>query len=177
MIPIRKRFFMAVEGESERSFFKWLYLLSKERKLHIHLEVHVLGGGGYQSMLAEAARALKKGLARGHYQERFLIVDSDRAGTVDWTLEKLRMEAAKHKIIACPQRPNHEGLLWRMTSGRENSFCDAAEAERLLQSVWSGYRKAPDARLLASHFSHDDLLRAARFDEDLRVLLQTIGLA
>ena len=53
--PIRKRFFLAVEGESEQSFAKWIQELADEKDLNVHLQCDVLSGGGYSSMLRDAA--------------------------------------------------------------------------------------------------------------------------
>jgi hypothetical protein len=55
-IPIRTKFFLAVEGEGDRSFVKWLQQLSDKKGLHVHLDCELLNGGGYQYMLKEALR-------------------------------------------------------------------------------------------------------------------------
>jgi hypothetical protein len=176
MIDKRTRFFLAVEGESERSFARWLQELSNNA-LHIHLDNYVLYGGGYETMLGEAVRLHKKGVAtKGPYKDRFLLVDSDRADQGDWSIDKLRQEAAKFDITVCFQKPKHEAVLYRMTQGRENSIVSAAAAEDLLKSVWPTYAKPVDARLLGQRYTLNDLLRMAAFDADIRSLLQRIGL-
>jgi hypothetical protein len=106
IVKIRARFFVAVEGDSEQSFIAWLQTLS-QKDLHIHLDAVVLGGGGFQSMLKKAIRMQKRGARIGGYKHRFLIVDGDRAKHGDWSIETLRRQAAKHKIIVCVQNPNH----------------------------------------------------------------------
>ena len=113
---IRKRFFVAVEGESEQSFVTWLQRLA-EKELHIHLDGVPLGGGGFKSMLQKAVKLHKRRCRIGVYQDRFLIVDWDRAEQGDWSIEKLRHEAARFKFAVVVQKPNHEGLLLRMTPG------------------------------------------------------------
>jgi hypothetical protein len=113
---------------------------------------------------------------RGAYQARFLIVDGDRAERGDWSIGKLRREAAKHKITVCVQRPNHEGLLLRMMRGMERKISDAVSAERNLKSQWPSYQKPVNAHTLGRQFSIDDLLRVANVDSDLETLLKTIGL-
>ena len=87
-IKIRARFFVAVEGESEQSFLKWLQLLSSEKNLPIHLDVVLLGGGGYKSMLQKAVRLHKRRCKSAPYRDRFLVVDSDRAEQGDWSIDR-----------------------------------------------------------------------------------------
>jgi len=175
IVKRRVSFFLAVEGASEQVFVSWLQLLS-ERKLHIHLAAFQLRGGGFKSMLQKAVRLHKQHCRTGLYQDRFLIVDTDRAEQGDWSIEELRLKAAKHKITVCVQCPNHEGLLLRMMPGMERETPDAASAETKLRSRWPSYRKPMNARELRRQFSLDDLLRVANVDPDLQTLLKTIGL-
>ena len=176
MIEKRTRFFLAVEGESERAFARWLQELAN-KSLHVHLDYYLLDGGGYETMLSAAVRHHKKGVAtKGVYRGRFLIVDSDRAQLGDWSMAQLRDEAAKHQITVCFQKPKFEAVLFRMTPGKENAVVTAAAAKNLLEAVWPAYEKPVDARSLGRHFTLDDLLRMATLDEDFRNLLQKIGL-
>lgn len=167
---------MAVEGQSEQSFVAWLQMLS-EKKLRIHLDCVPLGGGGFKSMLEKAVSQHKRRRrTAGAYQDCFLVVDRDRAEQGDWAIEKLRSEAARHKITVCVQTPNHEGLLLRMMPGMEREFPGAALAEARLKSRWANYQKPVNAQALQRQFSLDDLLRAASVDPDLETLLRGIGL-
>lgn len=173
---IRARFFIAVEGDSEQSFVKWLQTLS-ERELHVHLDAAWLGGGGFKSMLERAVREhARRCKTRGEYQACFLIVDGDRADRGDWPIQKLRLEAAKYKMTVCVQRPNHEGLLLRMMRGMEREIPDAASAQAKLKSRWPSYQKPANAYTLGRQFSIEDLLRVANVDPDLETLLKAIGL-
>jgi len=173
IIRKRARFFIAIEGESEQSFIKWLQMLS-ENQLNIHLDTVVLGGGGYKSMLKKAVREHRRRCkTSGHYKDRFLVVDGDRAEQGDWSIEELRHEAAKNKIIVCVQNPNHEGLLFRMMSGE---IPDSTSASAKLKSRWPNYKKPMNAGELERQFSLDDLLRVASVDSDLETLLKRIEL-
>ena len=176
IIKKRTRFFVAVEGESEQSFVTWLQVLS-QKELHIHLDGVPLGGGGFKSMLEKAVRLLKRRCkTAGAYQDCFLIVDGDRAEQGDWSIDKLRREATKHKITVCVQNPNHEGLLFRMMRGMEREIPDAASAATRLKSRWPNYQKPVNAHALGRQFTLDDLLRVASVDADLETLLKKIGL-
>jgi hypothetical protein len=172
---IRTRFFVAVEGESEQSLIRWLQTLS-EKELHIHLDAVPLGGGGYTSMLKKAVRLLKRHCRIGGYQDRFLLVDGDRAEQGDWSIEKLKREAAKQEFAVCVQNPNHEGLLFRMMRGMEREIPDAASVKARLRSRWANYEKPMNAHALGRQFSLDDLLRVANVDADLAAFLRIIGL-
>lgn len=95
----------------------------------------LLGGGGFKSMLEKAVKQHARGCKiSGAYKDRFLIVDADRAQQVDWSIEKLKAEAAKHKFTVCIQNPNHEGLLLRMMPGMEREISDAALSETKLKT-------------------------------------------
>jgi hypothetical protein len=172
----RERFFLAVEGQSEESFVKWLQVLSDKNGLHVHLDTFGLGGGGFKSMRQEAVRLHKLHSREGGCQEAFLIVDRDREEKGDWSIEELRREAAKQKMTVCVQSPNHEGLLLRLMPGMEHDIANAASAETKLRNRWPSYRKPMSAQELGRKFSLDDLLRVARLDQDLQTLLKKIGL-
>jgi len=175
-IQKRARFFVAVEGESEQSFLAWLGVLA-QKELYIHLEGALLGGGGFKSMLAKAVQQhARRCKIAGAYKARFLIVDADRAQQGDWSIEKLKREAEKHKFAVCVQSPNHEGLLLRMMPGMEREIPEAALSETKLKMRWPNYQKPMNAHALGRQFSLDDLLRVARMDTDLGHFLKTIGL-
>jgi hypothetical protein len=176
IIQKRARYFVAVEGESEQSFVRWLQQLSDGR-VPVHLDSYPLSGGGYKSMLENAVHLhVRQSKSKGAYRERFLIIDGDRAEQGDWSLDKLREEAAKHEIIVCVQRPKLEGLLYRMMPGKERDIPSAALAESKLKAFWPSYQKPVNAHLLEGRFSLGDLARVAVVDADLEILLQRIGL-
>jgi hypothetical protein len=152
-------------------------MLSDNNGLSVHLDTYTLTGGGYKTMLENAVQEHKKRVrSKGAYRDRFLIVDGDRADGQDWPLEKLREEAAKHKFTVIVQRPKHEGLLYRMTRGKEHDIPSSSTAETKLRTVWPTYQKPANAHMLNSHFTLDDLVRLAGVDPDLDNLLRRIGL-
>ena len=150
---------------------------SAMKELHIYLDNVLLDGGGVKSMLEKArlqhARRCK---ISGAYKDRFLIVDEDRAGQGDWSIDTLKREAEKYKFTVCIQNPNHEGLLLRMMPGLEREIPEAALAESKLKSHWPNYRKPVNAHALGRQFSVNDLLRVACVDADWGNYLKKIGL-
>ena len=138
-IKIRARFFLAVEGESEQSFIKWLQQLSDKRGLHIHLDCQPLNGGSYKTMLRNALYA-QQHHERYKAKASVLLVDGDRAEHDDnWTIAKLAQEAAKENFLLCLQNPNYEGLLLRMMPGKEYVQPPSASAYKELVKLWPSY--------------------------------------
>ncbi|TAK77237.1 MAG: hypothetical protein EPO11_02875 [Gammaproteobacteria bacterium] len=171
----RKRIFIAVEGEGEQSFIKFIQQLSSQQGLHVHLDCEILKGGGYKTMLERAIRYRSR-KERYKAEASILLVDADRAEKDDgWSLEQLRAEAQKNKIDICLQTPNQEGLFLRLLPGKQHLRPNANTAHRDLCKEWHDYQKPIDARTLMSKFSLDDLLRVANVDKDLKLLLTKIG--
>lgn len=178
MINQRTRYFIPAEGEGEQSFIKWIQQITDQNGLHVHLDCQPLGGGGYEALLKNAIR-YRKLKERHKAKSTILLLDKDRAdgGHDGWTITQLRETATKHKIDLCLQVPNLEGLFLRMFPGNERLQPDATNAKKLLRSIWPEYKKPTDAQSLAKKFTFTDLKRAAKYDEELTKLLETIGLA
>lgn len=173
---VRRRFFLAVEGESEQSFAKWLQFVANERNLNIHLQYRVLSGGGFSSMLRNACAYRDQEKRKGKVERSFLIVDEDRASSgIDWPVERLKREAGNNGLSLYIQKPNFEGGLIRMLPGREQAVLSSANAKQQIFSIFPNYQKPIDARMLMQKFSIEDLLRTARYDADLMSLLSAIG--
>lgn len=178
IITQRKRIYLAVEGESEQSFVKFLQQISDQNNIHVHLDCDVLGGGGYKTMLERAiAYRARREKSKGKAIMSILIVDTDRADKNEdgWLLEKLVVVANKNHFVVCLQKPNLEGLLLRMLPGNEHSYANAFSVHHQLLKVWSNYQKPADTRTLMNKFSHSDLIRAAKSDPHLSNLLLKIG--
>lgn len=176
--PIRKRFFLAVEGESEQSFAKWIQELADEKDLNVHLQCDVLSGGGYSSMLRDAAnRKMRAEKRKGPFKAAFLLLDEDRAQQPqpDWPIERLRTQADSKGLIFCGQKPNLEGLLLRMLPGRERTILSAASVDAQLHILLPEYKKPFDAQSLAQKFTLGDLMRVASVEADLQGMLTMIG--
>lgn len=176
---IRKRIYLAVEGESEQSFIKFLQQMLNQKDICVHLDCEVLGGGGYKPMLAKAITyRARREKSRGRAIMSILIVDTDRADKNEdgWSIETLISKANKKHFDVCLQRPNMEGLLLRLFPGNENISASAFSAHKQLLKVWHNYQKPADARTLMNKFSYDDVMRSAKTDIDLEDLLIKIGL-
>ena len=185
MILLRKRIFIACEGESEESFVKWLQQLCDDQELSIHLDSYLLRGGGYEKMLSIAIeeRNKRRSKAGSAFKQSVLFVDTDRGdSSVDvWSLENLRQAAFKSDFFACFSRPNLEGVLLRMLLPKAQIAWDSKRVEKELHNVWEKYKKPATADILALKFRLDKIdpadaiLRVAQKDPDIQALLSAIG--
>lgn len=173
----RKRILFAVEGEGEQSLVKWLQQLADAQGMFLHLDCHVLRGGGYKTMFEDAKHFFKRKDKR-KTEKSVLLIDEDRANLGDdgWHLSKLQQEAEPTNIIVCIQRPNLESIFLRMFPKKENLQPHPSNVERQLKKMWPEYKKPMDAFQLGKKFELDDLLRAAKADPELSKLLSMIGL-
>ena len=177
-ILIRKRFFLAVEGDNEQSIVKWYQMLCDKVQLNLHLDCEPLGGGGYEKLLNETLRLQKKN-ERKTAEQSILIVDEDRAIKKDdpWSIDKLKDEARKRNIMVCVQHPNAEGFFLRLFPGKENLTPSPQQVNRLLKKEWPDYDKSSiNAEMIARKFTLQDLLKLSRFDSDLNDLLLILKL-
>jgi hypothetical protein len=171
---VRKRFFLAVEGSSEKSFIRWLQLLSDAENLFIHLDCEPLNGGGYEKMFNETLR-LQKYKERTKVKSTIMLIDADREAHDSWSLTQLREKTTKHHIKLCLQHPNHEGLLLRLHPDNKSRQLQANLIKKKLSKLWPAYEKPVDAQTLATKFTMNDLFRAAKMDAELKNLLSIIG--
>lgn len=172
---IRTRLYLAVEGEGEQAFIKWLQQLSDDNNLFVHLDCQVLHGGGYEHMLDLAYRYRQQ---KAKVKTSVLLIDSDRAQKNDdsWSIEKLKQQAKKKQFHVCVQEPNQEGWLLRLIRGNENLRPDITCVDKALKKCWPNYKKPVAAHILSSKFSLEDLIRVANIDVELNALLSIIGL-
>lgn len=156
-IQQHRRFFLAVEGQDEVSFFTWLQKAAKKQEKFLHLDCHNLRGGGYQSMVDTAIQLHKKKKQQyGSYVGAFLIVDADRLTKVknEMTEQALRKQAKKAGLTLCLQHPNLEGVL-RPLKKKIQTPITAADK---LDLTW------------------EDVRRLAEYDAEYRKLLKALTL-
>ena len=172
----RRAVFIAGEGQSERAFVIFLQLLCDEAGLHIHLDIKPQDGGGSVAVIEQAGRWLERNRSGRDYQARLVLLDRDRIEAEPQEGTKAQAASARYKLEIIFQDPNLEGLLLRLYKGQEQRRVTANESERVLLKVWPEYQKPPTAEQLRQRFTLDDVRRAAKYDQQLRRLLEVIGL-
>ena len=106
-----------------------------------------------------------------------MLLDSDRVETDRAAGRDARASASRWGLEIVFAIPNLEGLLVRLYKGHETHFVPARDALRQLRKLWPEYRKGTlSAGQLRRRFALADLRRAARHDEEMRKLLEALGL-
>lgn len=165
--------FIGVEGRSERAFVRFLGKCCERKGLRLHLDVKPANGGDSVAVVEAAGRNASRHSRR---TQRLVILDQDRMERDRQAGRDARAVAAASRLQVVLQKPNLEGVLLRLHPGHERRQVLPHEAIRELKKVWPEYDKPPTAEKLDQHFDYADLLRVAAHDEDLRRLLDVLGL-
>lgn len=174
VVSPRKAFLIGVEGRSDEAFVAFLQRCCDREGLHVHLRASAAGGGSSRAVVEETARALGR-LPRRQFADRLVLLDADRVERDPRERQETSTAARRHGLRLVYIRPNLEGLLVRLHSRRERSRVAAGDALQELQKLWPDYSKPPTADALTRRFALEDLKRAARYDDQLGMLLQIVG--
>ena len=172
----RKVIFIGVEGTSDRAFVRFLQNCCDEQGLHLHLDSKAADGGDSLVAVEEAARYLNRHPGRRDISDRLVLLDSDRIEQDKRAGRDAQSVASKENLELIFQNPNLEGLLLRLHEGHERrKIGNNAEVE--LRKVWPAYSKRRlTADQLRRRFALSDLQRAAQYDNELKRLLEILGL-
>ena len=173
----RRVIFIGVEGESDRAFAQFLQRCCEEEGRHLHLMVKQGGGGDSVTVVEEAGRHLTRHSEKRGIRDKLVLLDRDRIEQDLKAGRDAQAVASRLKLTIIFQAPNLEGLLFRLHQGHERRRITAGDAMTELLKVWPEYRKPPTADQLSRRFTLSDVRRAARHDEELRQLLEILGLA
>lgn len=175
-IEPRRVVFIGCEGKSEQAFARFLERCCGAKGLHLHLHVKSMDGGDSLSVVEAAGRYLAKRRWTRDVDARLVLLDRDRMPDDRRAGRDAERAAKVHKLEIIVQNPNLEGVLLRLHAGHEQRRVAARDALVELRRVWPEYRKPPSADSLADRFTPSDLWRAARHDDQLRRLLDVLGL-
>lgn len=174
-VPPRQVIFIGVEGPSDRTFVRFLHDCCEKKGLHLHLDTKSADGGDSVVVVEEAARHLNRHPGRRDISAQLVLLDSDRIEQDKQAGRDAQSVASKEKLKLIFLHPNLEGVLLRLHKGYESRrIGNNAMAE--LQKVWPEYSKGLTADQLSQRFSLSDLQRAAQYDDELKRLLEILGL-
>lgn len=176
-IEPRRVIFIGVEGKSDRAFVQFLQRWCDARGLHVHLNVSQGSGGDSVAVVQEAGRRLKRHPGQRGIKHRLVLVDSDRIEEDRRANRDAFEEARRWGLQIILQQPNLEGLLLRLHAGQEQRSIRPDDAMTELRKQWPDYAKGSlSADRLRRRFSLSDVQRAAVQDDQLRKLLEILGL-
>ncbi len=169
--------FIGVEGKSDRAFAQFLQRCCDEECLHLHVDIKTRHGGDSVVVVQEAARHLTRHPGKQDISAKLVLLDWDRIAQDRQAGHDAQAVASESGLEIIFQNPNLEGLLLRLHQGHESRQTKAVDSMTELQKVWPEYRKSSlTADRLSKRFDVSDVRRAARYDDDLRTLLNVLGL-
>ena len=171
----RRVIFIGIEGVSDRAFVTFLQNCCDEKGLHLHLNTKPADGGDSVVVVEEAARYLNRHPGRRDISDRLVLLDSDRIRQDKQAGRDAQSVASKKNLKLIFLHPNLEGLLLRLHEGHERKI-NVNNAMAELKKVWPEYSKQLTADQLRQRFTLSDLQRAARHDNELKRLLEILGL-
>ena len=175
-VPLRRVIFIGVEGTSDRAFVRFLQICCDEKGLHLHLNVGLGNGGSSVVVVGEAARYLNRHSGKRDISDRLVLLDSDRIRQDKQAGRDAQSVASKENLKLIFVRPKLEGLLLRLHEGHERRI-NVNNAMAELRKVWPQYsKKKLTAGQLKQRFALSNLQRAARHDNELKRLLEILGL-
>lgn len=179
-IEQRRPVYVGCEGASEAAYAGLLQDLVREVDLPVHLHIDELGPGAGDPLSRIELAVLRLELLekrRGRHSKRFAMLDFDQAVQNPQRAEQTCRLADNNGIKILWQRPCFEALLLRHLKGKESSRPpDTRAAIKALEKQWPEYRKPMTRADLARQVNKEAVLRAARVEKDLRLLLDSIGI-
>jgi len=176
-IKQRKRVFVGCEGDSERSYARWLQELSDVASARFQLDTFIAGGGDPLAIIEDCIKRYKKReREQGRFWRKVIILDSDRLGQNAQRDCQIGSRIGPANITLLYQEYEHEALLLRHFPRHQTRRPPAGQGLGALQRVWPEYRKPADALTLGKTLSHGHLCRMMRVEPSFRDFCEGIGL-
>ncbi len=177
-VPLRRRIFVACEGESEQGYGALLQRIADDQQTpHIFLDLQLIGGGDPLSVVEGAQRREREqSLRYGQFELRAIFLDYDRLGQQPARDARIAAIAAAGNFLLVWQRPCFEGFLLRHLPG-----CQALRpptSQLALTAVtqrWPDYRKPMPGARLAMRIAHSEICAATTVEADLKAFLNSIN--
>ena len=177
--PVKPRrvIFIGVEGKNDRAFAQFLQRCCDKEGLHLHLDIKTGHGGDSVNVVKKTTRHLTRHPGKQDISTKLVLLDSDRIEQDRQAGRDAQAVASESGLEIIFQNPNLEGLLLRLHQGYENRRIPAGDSTAELCKVWPEYSKSSlTADQLTGRFDVSDVRRAARHDDELRTLLNVLGL-
>ena len=174
----RRRFLVACEGDSERSYAALLQRLADESGLAIHMDIRKGHGGDPLAIVEYAVKQLSaRRIRRGAYVAQAIILDADRRNDVPHRTEQADRLIDEYGFHAIWSTPCLEALLLKHMPGCEQlQAATTALALQRLRNRWPEYSKGMTANDLRSRIDLNAVTRAAKATPVLRTFLTIVGL-
>ena len=174
----RVRFFLGCEGKSEKAYGQFIQDIALEQGLFVTFDFYECGGGDPFVIAKKAIRECKSRDSVDYpFTRRFLLIDRDRLADMPHNdVTKLLDFLIKNNFFGIWQDPDHEGFLLRHFEGHESDIIQRGQSLKVLQNVWTGYKKGMTRRDYINSIMLDDVKRAASKHSDLMSFLQAVGL-
>lgn len=177
--PVKPRrvIFIGVEGRSDRAFAQFLRRCCDKEGRHLHVAIKTGHGGDSVDVVKETTRHLTRHPDKRDISAKLVLPDGDRIEQDRQAGRDAQAVASESGLKIIFQNPNLEELLPRLHQGHENRQIAAGDSTTELCKVWPEYSKSSlTADQLTGRFDVSDVQRAARHDDDLRTLLDILGL-
>ena len=173
---LRTRVLIACEGESERSYSRFLGLTAESIGLPLHIDAQVCGGGDPLALVVEAERIIaRRERAHGPYAHKCLLHDADRWGQAPARDADATTKARMLGLTLIEQDPDHEGLLLRHLPNCSALRPPTGASRARLEHHWPAYRKPSSADELLKLLQTDGLMRVVAVEPTLAAFLREIG--
>jgi hypothetical protein len=167
MIQVRRRVFVGCEGESERSYCRWLQRRAEELDVALHLDAHVIGGGDPLAVVKGSVSKLRERTrVHGAYAQAAVIFDTDKLGIAPNRDSKIDGICVRNGLHQLRQVYEHEALLLRHFEKCDKLRPPAGSGEAQLLKVWPNYEKPQDALALERKIGLPDLCRMFDVEPD-----------
>jgi len=176
-IPIRVRYYVGCEGESEQSYVKVLQELSDANNGHVNLHTEVLRRGDPLSRIEAAQASLTRLEDKGRFLGKFALLDTDQRERDPDRGGKAQVLADKLGIKIIWQVPCHEGFLLRhVERAAVRKAATSIEVLHRLRRHWKAYEKGMPAAQLRRLIDLEAVRKARPFVTGLDELLWAAGL-
>ena len=162
---VRKRIFVGCEGDSERSYARWLQRRADELGLALHFDPWVAGGGDPLAVVTNSiAKMRERSAKQGPYGAAGVLFDTDKLGNSRDRDVQIPRLARQARIALLAQSYEHEAVLLRHFAGCHTLRPPAGRSLDRLKRVWPEYKKPADSIELEEQIDLDGLRRMLRVE-------------